>query len=72
MLKMFTIDWTTPLPFGRAQRCHHRCACGAVLVCGDADRCPVLTNDWQCDACTLDAADAYFDRLEREKQERGQ
>ena len=44
-------------------RCRHECACGAVLICGDPERCAVGPR-WQCQACELDHVDRYFSLLE--------
>jgi hypothetical protein len=41
------------------RRCHHVCACGAELTCGDADRCAAGAR-WVCPTCDLDAYDAYL------------
>lgn len=40
-------------------RCVHRCACGARLICADADHCAVGPF-WTCPACLLDQQDDYF------------
>jgi hypothetical protein len=45
---------------GRPTRCHHVCQCGAVLICGDPDRCVVGRTEWQCPTCEQDIADAYW------------
>lgn len=60
MLPMFSRDWTPRTP--PTPRCHHVCACGAELTCGDPARCAYRAV-WTCDACVLDAADRYLDRL---------
>ncbi len=44
-------------------RCHHICPCGSELICGDADRCPIVARQWICEACELDEQDAYFTTL---------
>ena len=52
------------------RRCVHECACGAVLICGDAEHCTVPHREpWVCDACELQALDAYVTELETAKEE---
>ncbi len=41
--------------------------CGAVLICGDPERCPVMGKEWFCEACLLDAIDAFVDELASEQ-----
>lgn len=43
------------------QRCRHECPCGAVLICGDADKCGAGAF-WRCFACELDHFDDYVSR----------
>lgn len=43
----------------RPQRCRHVCACGAVLVCGEPDKCAAGAH-WQCPICEQECVDAYW------------
>lgn len=51
-------------------RCRHVCACGAVLICADADRCGAGAF-WRCFTCELDHYDDYLSRrlAERNQEE---
>lgn len=42
-------------------RCRHVCQCGAVLICGEPDKC-AAGKDWQCHACELDAVDDFLNQ----------
>lgn len=47
-------------------RCRHRCPCGAILVCGSADKCGAGPF-WRCFACEQDHYDDYVNRLFHEQ-----
>lgn len=49
-------------------RCRHECPCGAVLICGDADKCGAGAF-WRCFACELDHYDDYVNRLATQRDE---
>ena len=53
------------------QSCVHICACGAMHVCPDYDRCVVAQPNapYTCPACELDALDEYLTRLERDRKD---
>lgn len=49
-------------------RCRHVCSCGAILICGDADKCGAGAF-WRCFACELDHYDDYLNRRLQEHDE---
>lgn len=49
-------------------RCRHLCTCGAILICGDPDKCGAGAF-WRCFACELDHYDDYLNRRLTTEQE---
>lgn len=49
-------------------RCVHHCPCGAMHICGDADKC-AYGPFWRCFACELDHYDDYLNRRLTTEQE---
>ncbi len=47
------------------KQCRHVCPCGAVLICGDADKCGAGAF-WRCFSCELDHFDDYVTRRSAE------